>query len=244
MDRRNFFKTIIGTPLFFPFLLASKAAGNDIDLYIISDDPQLFTPLILNELENFSLPSSGNFTFLDSHPHEKEFKRVLFHRGWRYVQEPSHADLTLSFSQLRRKAFPSFTLVRDGRIWDIRTWKLNSLWKEMNQNHKPSSWFTTASFRRRQSGLFSGEFVSIYKDGHKIEKISLKENITESFRTKGGKITIKVKDAKAWVLDSSCRHKICIYSPPVSLAGERIICAPNHFLLEIQSAHSVDTAIG
>lgn len=244
MDRRSFFKTIIGTPLLFPFLLTSKTTGSDIDLYIISDDPQLFILFILNELENYGPAYGGNFTFLNSHPHRKGFKRVLSHKGWRYVQEPSQADLTLSFSQLRHKAFPSFTLVRGGRIWDIRTWKLNSLWREMNENHKPSSWFTTASFRTRQSGLFSGEFVSIYKDGHKIEMISLEENITESFRTKEGKITVKVKDAKAWILDSSCRHKICIYSPPVSLAGERVICAPNHFLLEIEGAHSVDTAIG
>ena len=30
------------------------------------------------------------------------------------------------------------------------------------------------------------------------------------------------------------------FAPPVSLAGERIICAPNHFLLEIHGSRSID----
>ncbi len=34
------------------------------------------------------------------------------------------------------------------------------------------------------------------------------------------------------------------FTPPVFLAGERIICAPNHFLLEIHGSHSIDTVIG
>lgn len=34
------------------------------------------------------------------------------------------------------------------------------------------------------------------------------------------------------------------FTPPVFLAGERIICAANYFLLEIHGSHSIDTVIG
>ncbi len=244
MDRRDFFKTMLVTPLLSPLLLASKKGKSDLDIYLIGNDPQLFISFILEESQKYIVKYGRNFTVLNSHPQKNDLKRILSRSGWIYVQKPFQADLTLSFSHLRHKALPSFTLVREGRIWDIRSRKLYSLWREMNENHKPSSCLTIASFKSRQYALLSGESVSVYKDGRKIEMISLKENFTKSFRTKRGKITARVEDGKAWVSESSCRHKICLYSQPVSFSGERIICVPNHFLLEIQGSHSIDTAIG
>ncbi|MGD8534841.1 MAG: NusG domain II-containing protein, partial [Candidatus Aminicenantes bacterium] len=44
--------------------------------------------------------------------------------------------------------------------------------------------------------------------------------------------------------EASCHQKICLSHPPVSQAGERVICAPNNFLLEIQGTGLVDTVIG
>jgi len=195
-------------------------------------------------LRKYTLDYGRNFTFLNSHPQEGELKQILSQKGWKYVQKPLQADLTLSFSHLRQKALPSFTLVREGRIWDIRPQKLFLLWKEMNENHKSSSCLTIASFKNRQNEFFAGEFVSVYKDGRKVKTIPLKKDVAKSFRTKGGIITARLKDGKAWISDSSCPHKICLYSPPVSLGGERIICAPNHFMLEIQGSRSIDTIIG
>lgn len=244
MDRRDFFKTILVTPLFTPLLLASKTTKNELELYLIADHPELFISSLLKELEKYTADYGRNFTFLNSHPQEGEVERILSQKGWRYVQKPLQADLTLSFSHLRQKALPSFTLVREGRIWDIRSRKLYSLWKKMNESHNPSSCLTIASFKNRQLESFAGESVSIYKEGRKIKTISLKENLSRSFRTKRGTITARIKDGKAWVSDSSCLHKICLYSPPVFLAGERIICAPDHFLLEVQGSHSIDTIIG
>jgi hypothetical protein len=139
---------------------------------------------------------------------------------------------------------PSFTLIREGKIWDIRSRKLYSLWREMNKNQRRSSCLTIASFKSTPSHPLSGKYVSVYKEGSKIEMISLEENVTRSYRTRGGKITLRVKDGKAWVPESSCRHKICLHSPSVSFAGERIICVPNHFLLEIKGSRYIDTSIG
>jgi len=244
MDRRGFFKTMLATPLLAPFLLASKTTQSDCELYLIADSPQMFIPYILEELQKYGVFTGRNFTLLNTHPREKDIRQVLSQKGWRYIQGPSRADLAVSFSCLRQNAFPSFTLVRKGEIWDIRSRKLYSLWKEMNENRKPSSCLTTASLKDRRAGLFAGESVSIFKDGHMIETVSLEENQSKSFPARKGKITVIVKDRKAWVSESSCSHKICLYTPPVSFAGERIICAPNHFLVEVQGRHSIDTVIG
>jgi hypothetical protein len=244
MERRDFFKKIILTPLLTPLFLAAKKGKSSCELYLIADNPEKFFPLILKELHDYVASYKRSFAFLNTHPRENVLRCILSNQGLTYVQKPTHAGLTLSFSLLNKKTLPSFTLIKEGKIWDIRSRKLYSLWKEMNNNHMPSSCLTVASLKSRQSCHFSGEYVSVYKDGRKKEMISLEENITKSYRTRGGKITLRVEDRKAWVSESPCRHKICLSSPPVSFAGERIICAPNHFLLEIQGSRYTDTSIG
>ncbi len=244
MERRDFFKKVILTPLLTPLLLAATKGKRGCELYLIADNPEEFFPLILEELHDYVANCGHRFSFLNSHPKENELRRILSHRGLTHAQEPFQADMTLSFSLLHKKNLPSFTLIKEGKIWDIRSRQLYSLWRKMNKDHMPSSCLTVASFKSRQSRPFSGEYVSVYKDGGKEEMISLEENITRSYRTRGGKITLRVEDRKTWILESPCRHKICLSSPPVSLAGERIICAPNHFLLEIQGSRYIDTSIG
>jgi len=244
MERRDFFKTLLATSLFAPIFLASKKGNADLDLYLIGDEPELFLPSILDELKASGIVSGEHFSFIDYHPEAEGLKRALLQRGWKSAQSPLQADLALSFCDLRRKALPSYTLVKEGNIWDVRARRLHTLWKEMNEKYKPSSCLTVASFQKRKSSIAHGEFVSIYTDGRMRERFPLKEDFTGSFRTKRGNVEVMVEDARAWVAGSSCRHKICLYSSPVFLTGERIICAPNHFLLEIQGARSIDTVIG
>jgi hypothetical protein len=244
MDRRDFFKTVLATSLAAPLFLSAKKRKSDLELYIIGDEAEVFLPAILDELKKSGIASSKDFTFADFHPDNDGLKRALLRGGWKHVLNPLQAGLTLSSCQLRHKALPSFTLIKEGNIWDARAQKLYYLWKEMNERYKPSSCVTIASFQKRKFSLSPGEFVSISKDGRVVERFSLKNNFSGSFKTKRGKVEVMVKEGRAWVAQSSCRHKICVDSSPVSLAGERIICAPNHFLLEIQGARSIDTVIG
>ena len=244
MDRRDFFKTMLATPLLTPLILSSKKTQHDLELYLIAEKPQLFLSTLLEETQEYSSTEGRKFTFLNFHPGEKSIKKALLRKGWRFVQEPESANLVLSFSHLHHKALPSFTLVREDSIWDIRSQRLFSLWREMNENHELSSCLTMASFKNRPSDRSAGKFVSVYREGRKVATLPLKENITKSFKTQAGRITTRIKNGKAWIAESSCRHKICLYSPPVSLAGQRIICAPNHIFLEIGRSSSVDTVIG
>jgi hypothetical protein len=111
-------------------------------------------------------------------------------------------------------------------------------------SHNPSSWLTIASFNTRRVDAYQGTSASIYLEGQKVESVSLEKTVSRKLQTERGDINVVVENGKAWVSGSSCRHKICLFTPPVSLAGERIICAPNHFLLEIQGSRHIDTAIG
>jgi hypothetical protein len=244
MDRRDFFKTMLAAPLLTPMILASKRSDNDLELYLIAEEPQEFIPTLLEEVQKYSLSDGSKFCFLNLHPQEKALERILLERGWVLVEKPDEANLALSFNHLRSKAFPSFTLVKDGRIWDIRTRKLLFLWQEMNRIHSPSSCLTTASFKSRPADSCVGKYVTVYNQGQQAETLSLRKTLTKSFQAGGGRIAVQVRDGKAWISDSPCRHKICLYSPPISLAGERIICAPNNFLLTIEGRRSIDTVIG
>jgi hypothetical protein len=106
-----------------------------------------------------------------------------------------------------------------------------------------ASLLTTVTFSGKPASDVDGRLVSLFKDGHKIEQLPLVGRWTRCITTKKGPLTIRVNEGQAWVTESSCRHKICVSTRPVSKAGERIICAPNHFLLEIQGRR-VDTVIG
>lgn len=244
MDRRKFFKTMLATPLLYPLILSTEKSGSNLELYIIADEPQLFLPTLLSEIQKYSSAERRVFGLLNSHPVEAAIKHALLKTGWSFTSISQSANLTLSFSHLRHKALPSFTLVRNERIHDIRSRRLLSLWRKMNGEHEPSSCLTIASLKRKPLSHASGEFVSIYRNGQKVETLPLTENIVRSYQTPRGRITARIENRKAWLTESSCRHEICLHSPPVSFPGQRIICAPNHFLLEIQRTRSVDTVIG
>ncbi len=243
MDRRNFFKSIFLTSLFTPLLLASKSSNSDAELYLITDSPQHYLPPLLQELKVLGLVSGNSFSTHNPMPQQEPLTSALISSGWIPVSDRARAHLTLASSLLHGPALPSFTLAREGKVWDLRTRTLRSLWTEMNHQAQ-SNHLTIVSFHTRPAKLISGNSVSLYQEGRKIQTISLRQNSTRSFGTKAGRITVCVKDGKARVEESSCRHKICVHCPPAAYAGERIICAPNHFMLEVDGPSSVDTIIG
>ena len=243
MDRRDFFKTCIAVPLLTKLALSSETTRGTAELYLITDNPQLFLPSILRELNAFGLISSNTFTFLNTHPEEKEIKSALALNGYQQTSRASRAALSLSFTPLRQKTAPSFALTREGRIWDIRTSNLYALWKQMNIRHV-SSCLTTASIESNGKQALPGGQASIFINGKRADRLSLSRNNLKTYRTQKGKITVVIENGQAWVSESSCDHKICISLPPASLSGDRIICAPSHFLLEIHGSRFIDTIIG
>lgn len=244
MDRRNFFLTLLTTPLLAPILLRAKSSNNALELYHIGDRPDMFIPSLLEHVQEFGSGKGQSYSFLNSHPLEKDLKQALSWSGWSYVQDPHLADWVLNFHVLNHKALPSFTLVRNGRIWDIRTQKLHSLWKEMNTQHQPSTLLTTAAFKCRSVKKASGKHAAIYVDGEKTDRITLSEDLSRAYRTRKGSVSVSVENDRTWVSGSSCKNKVCCCTAPIFQTGERIICAPNHFLLEVEGTPFLDTVIG
>ncbi len=244
MDRRGFFKTLIATPFLTPFLLASESIKSALQLYVIADSPQFFLPSIFSGLSEYGLIPGQAFAFLNHHPGGKDLEKRLVLSGWKGVSKTARADLTISFSSLRQKASPSFTLVKSGKVWDVRSPKLSTLWEEMYNHHSLSSLLTMVTFKEKKRLLQPGNYASVYIHGNKIKGLWLKKDTVLSFPVEKGKVNVAVKKEQAWITGSSCRHKICLSTSPVSIAGERIICAPNRFLLEVQASSFVDTVIG
>jgi hypothetical protein len=244
MDRRGFFLTLLTTPLLAPILLRAQSSSNTLELFHIGNKPDKYIPLLLEHVQELGSGKGQSYSLLNSHPQRKELERTFSRAGWSSIQDPHLADWVLNFHVLHHKALPSFTLVRNGRIWDIRTQKLHSLWKEMNSLHQPSALLTTAAFKYRSAKKASGKHAAVYIDGEKTDRITLSDDLSRIYRTRKGNVNVRAKEGRIWVSGSSCKNKVCCCTAPIFQTGERIICAPNHFLLEIEGTPFLDTVIG
>ncbi len=244
MDRRHFFQTLLLTPFLSSLLANSRPSSHQSHICLITDNPQDLLWIILQKLEKFHFMKERDFYFSGPSPFNEPIQRSLHARGWKYLHDSMCTSVVISFQSLLLPTAPSFTLIKEGDILDIRSLGLDSLWKNMRKDSQRSSLTTIASFGKRSPFLTFGHWVSIYSDGKQLDSLSLNKNITKSYHTKTGFVTVRVKGGKASVLESSCLHKVCCSSAPASLSGEHIICAPNRFLLKIDRSSLVDTSIG
>jgi len=244
MDRRHFFKSLLATPLMTPLILAAKKSARDAELYLISASPQQTLPALLQEIRALGIISGRSYAIQGAVPQEKILRSALEQAGWKMIPARTPAHMSISTRRLQNQALPSFTLVQGGRIWDIRTPRLSPLCKEINRSAARSSLLTVVSFWDTSSARTPGESVSLFVGGERAKILSLRTDTIREYRTRTGRITVRVENGRARVSESSCSHKICVSCPPASFPGERIICAPNHFLLEVNGPSLVDTIIG
>lgn len=242
MDRRNFFKSFLAAPFLTPFLFSSQRNQGENQLYVISEHPHQTSSFLLKELQKRGLMQRPRFQFLNFHPHEDNLRRELQRLGWTFSQN-SPVSVVISHHLLEQKTTPSFTFIKGGHIQDIRNHALFSLWKDMS-NQAPSSSLTVFTFKKRNSLKTPGETALVYREGSLIDDFSLSRNETRAYPALKGKMALTIKNRQVRILKASCAQKICLHSHPISLAGERIVCAPNHFLIEIRGNPSVDTSIG
>lgn len=244
MDRRSFINTVLVSPVVSSVLLATKPSRKHSELYLIAENPHTILPSVLGELSAYNVYPGRRFSFLTPHPQKEALVRSLLQRGHILQQEPSLSDMTVSFSLLQQPTQPSFTLIKNGRIWDVRTPRLHRLWTALNHQHPATSGLTIIGFQHANTNIPRGRAVALFRDGRQIKRFPLSGRQTEVLPARLGKLTLRIENGRAWLSESSCRQKICRLSPPISLPGERIICAPNHVLLEVQGEGAVDTVIG
>ncbi len=245
MDRRLFFKTVLSSTLAIPLVAGLKpgAESSGGEIFLISDSPQDILPPLLQGLSREGRLSRGFFSLAESEPLAEAVGTALAKNGWRRAAHGQRADLTLSFSPLRQACAPSFTFVRDGRVVDVRQGDLLALWREISKPGARSTSLTVASLKAR-SASGRGENAVLYLDGRKKDRLDLGREVIKTYETAGGFVRVAVEGGSVRVSDSSCRHKICASSAAVSGSGERIVCAPNRFLVQVEGRRSVDTVIG
>ncbi len=242
MDRRGFCKTFLSLPLFASSLDLSKKMPGHVELQILASSPHKFIVPLLGEIQKHGLLQGQSFSILSFHPQKSSLIKALSQSRWTQVQSPSQADFVFNFFRLIKPVSGSFSLVRNKKVWDIRFKKLLAIWEELNR--ASSSWLTVVSPPPRKLKLYRGRKASVYIEGRKVESFSLRRDYSKSFTSARGRVRVLVEDGKARVDDSTCPQKICLHTAPISLEGERIICVPNHFLLEVEAQNSVDTVIG
>jgi hypothetical protein len=246
MDRRLFFKTLLSSSLAAP-LAASLAAGSPADgwaFYLIGDSPQDTLPAMLTELRRRGRTARGAVTVEPGHPASAGVEQCLRDLGWNTAPGDRAAGLRLSFLKLRRPAAPSFTWVRNGRVIDLRREGLKGVGEGILRSERSSSLLTSAVFRSGKGPLRGTGRAGLYIDGRRRERLDLGHNLVRTYERAGGFVTVSIQDGRARVLDSSCRHKICVGSPAADAPGDRLVCAPNRFVLEVEGAGPVDTIIG
>lgn len=244
MDRRDFLRLLLASPLASPLLSSPGTNRVSSTLYLIADEPQEYLPMLVTELKERHIVRETRFSFRGPHPFAADIRTALGRRGWEYVSRGPSAALAFSYQTLRQPVPCSFTFIRQGRVWDLRTRALGTMWRQMNIHGGLSCLLTVATLSSPAPSLSPGNSAAVFIDGKKRETLSLKVRQDRHYRTLHGEVQVRVDGGKVEVLDSSCRHKICQSSAPAFLAGERIVCAPNHFLLAIEGPRFVDTVTG
>jgi len=241
MDRRRFVKDIFAASVMIPFLFDPKKGSDETggELYLISDEPQRQMGLLLQALGAQGLIRGSSYFLKSPHPQAGELGRVL--AGWRVSSSGGAAGI--SFRQLDAASRPSFTMVQCGRIVDPRRLGLSALWNEM-QSAEAATGLTVVSFGDPASEIRPGALAAISLDGKRIGRFSLDFERSLRYSVRGGHVIVAIGRGGARVKNSPCRHQVCVSSSPVLYPGERIICAPNRFLVEIEGKGFVDSVTG
>jgi hypothetical protein len=211
MNRRDFVKTLVAPAFIIPLAQAGERGAEEEAIYLISDHPERYVPLLLAELRRLDLIETKT--------------------------------IHLRSTRMEASETPSFTVLLNGRVIDLRRSEMASLWRRM-QSESSSDRLTVIDLGRPQSFGRQGTEAIIKVDGRIIDKLPLSGSGTRHYPARGGQISVRVAQGAARVVSSSCARKICLSSPPVSAAGERIICAPHRFILEIPGRRAWDTTTG
>lgn len=243
MDRREFLKDIVASSALASVVMGlggGQSAGNRADaFYLLSDRPQDHLPGVLEGLARRGM-FRGRTISLGVHPRAAEIRAAL--RTWRIVPEGEPADVMLRFEALRAESRSSFTLVSGGRLVDERKGAWLELWRDMQGER--ASGVTVASFAAGRGKNAGGTTARVSMDGRFLDRLSLDVDGGRTYSGPAGRIGIRFGEGSLWIEHAECRHRICALTPPASRAGDRILCAPNRFLAEVEGRRTWDTVIG
>ncbi len=85
-----------------------------------------------------------------------------------------------------------------------------------------------------------GWFASIYVNGRQVYHLSLMEKKDVIVMGAQGRVRVRIEDGRIWVVESTCKQKICIRSGKISRIGEVIVCIPNRVMIRIDGKARLD----
>ena len=84
-----------------------------------------------------------------------------------------------------------------------------------------------------------GQYAEVYRDGKFVAKYSLSVDADYPLDFDFDMV-LTIKYGTASVTHSDCKNKICTHVPPISKAGQIIVCAPNRVVIKISGKSNVD----
>jgi hypothetical protein len=87
----------------------------------------------------------------------------------------------------------------------------------------------------------AGERAEIYIEGELVGSYPLDEERTIAYDCG---ITVHILSGAVAVAESDCPDQLCVHMGYISKAGERIICAPNKFVVVIRGKTEYDAVTG
>lgn len=91
-----------------------------------------------------------------------------------------------------------------------------------------------------KTGTEEGNTVVIYREGEKIQELSLDKN-TEIFIENSYTNKLVVKDKKVAIVESDCPGMDCVHSGWISGKGRSLVCLPNR--VEIRIEGEIDSEV-
>lgn len=84
--------------------------------------------------------------------------------------------------------------------------------------------------------------VEVYSDSKLIDTINLSTfEFEKEYKNKHGKNVVIIKEGKAFMEEADCRDQICVDSNPIDEHGERVVCLPNKFWIEVKGKDTKTT---
>jgi hypothetical protein len=79
----------------------------------------------------------------------------------------------------------------------------------------------------------------VIAESGEVKTIPLDKNQTYAITARGVTLTVCVEDGKVFVSHSDCRDGICRNTPPISRAGQTIVCAPAGVVVRVTGKEAV-----
>ena len=89
----------------------------------------------------------------------------------------------------------------------------------------------------------AGDTVEIFRENERISVLSLHDDQTFVLAYDSANMTLEIRDGCVNVTSSACPGQDCVHTPPISKAGQVILCAKQNVLIRISCTDAPDGVV-